>query len=94
MLGITGVAAEEGAADKIVLGVPKRLTFSGGDAVEPGDRIIWATGVKRDSDCTIDSFLDGPRSVVGTLHQAEFNIPEANRSWMAGRTWTLCYQFG
>lgn len=94
VLGITGVSSPEGAKDKIVIGATKRLTFTGGEAVEVGDKVVWASGARVDTDCVVDSFLDGPQSTVDKLSGTDILIPEANTSAMAGRTWTLCYKFG
>lgn len=94
VLGITRVAAEGGADGTIVVGAVKRLTFTGGGAVEAGDRAVWLSGAKVDADCLVDAFLDGPQSTVDALLGADFYIPHDDTVEMAGKTWTLCFQFG
>lgn len=94
VLGITDVAAEEGDDGTIVVGAAKRLTFTGGGAVEAGDKAVWLSGAKVDADCLVDSFLDGPQSTVDALLGADFYISDDDSAEMAGKTWTLCYQFG
>lgn len=94
VLGITAVAAEEGADDTIVVGAVKHLTFTGGGAVEAGDQAMWLSGAKVDADCLVDSFLDGPQGTVDATATAGFLIPNSNGTEMAGKIWTLCYQFG
>lgn len=94
VLGISHVTAEEGAADTIVVGAPKRLTFTGGGAVEAGDQAVWVSGGRIDSDCTVAAFLSGPESTVDSLNGAEFLISDEDGEEKAGQTWTLCYRFG
>lgn len=94
VLGISDVSAEEGSNDIIVIGAPKRLTFTGGGAIEAGDEAIWISGGETDSDCLSDVFLTGPQSVVDSLLGAVFFIPNGHSDTMAGHTWTLCYRFG
>lgn len=94
VLGISDVTAEEGAADTIVVGAPKRLNFTGGGAVEAGDQAVWVSGGRVDSDCLVAVFLSGPQSTVDELHGAEFFIPDEDGEEKAGQTWTLCYRFG
>ena len=94
VLGISNVMAEDGAADLIVVGASKRLNFTGGGAVESGDHAFWIAGGKVDSDCLVDVFLDGPEGMVDSLFGVDFFIPDEALDGKAGRTWTLCYQFG
>lgn len=94
VLGITEVTAEKGADNIIVVGAIKRFKFTGGGAIEAGDRAVWLSGAKVDSDCLVDSFLDGPQSTVGASLVADFFIKDEDSVIMAGRIWTLCYQFG
>ncbi|CAM9934512.1 unnamed protein product, partial [Hapterophycus canaliculatus] len=94
VVGISDVAAEQGAADTIVVGALKRLNFTGGGAVEAGDQAVWVSGGRVDSDCLVAAFLSGPRSTVDSLNGAEFFISEEDGEENAGRTWTLCYRFG
>lgn len=94
VLGITDVSAEEGSNDIIVIGAPKRLTFTGGGAIEAGDQAIWVSGGQTDSDCLSNVFLTGPQSVVDSLFGADFLIPDGDSDAMAGQTWILCYRFG
>lgn len=94
VLGISDVTAEAGAADTIVVGVPKRLNFTGGGAVESGDRAFWISGGKVDSDCLVGVFLDGPEGIVDSLLGADVFIPDEDLNDKAGHTWTLCYRFG
>lgn len=94
VLGISDVTAEEGAADRIVIGAPKRLSFTGGGAVEEGDQVVWVSGGKVDSDCLVEVFLSGPQSTVDALRGADFFVPEEDGDDKAGQTWTLCYRFG
>lgn len=94
VLGISDVAAEDGAADTIVVGAPKRLIFTGGGAVEAGDQAVWVSGGRVDSDCLVAVFLSGPQGIVDTLLGADFLIPEEGGEEKAGQTWTLCYRFG
>lgn len=94
VLGISDVTAEEGAADTIVVGAPKRLNFTGGGAVEAGDQAVWVSGGRVDSDCLVAVFLSGPQSTVDALNGADFLIPEEDGEDKAGQTWTLCYRFG
>lgn len=94
VLGISDVTAEDGAADTIVVGAPKRLNFTGGGAVESGDHAFWISGGKVDSDCLVGVFLNGPEGIVDSLLGADFFIPDEDLSDKAGHTWTLCYRFG
>lgn len=94
VLGISDVTAEEGAADTIVVGAPKRLVFTGGGAVEAEDQAIWVSGGRIDSDCLVAVFLSGPQGTVDALRGADFLIPEEDGEKKAGQTWTLCYRFG
>ena len=94
VLGISHVAAENGAPDTIVVGALKRLTFTGGGAVEAGDQAVWVSGGRIDSDCTVAVFLSGPQSTVDSLNGADFLIPDEDGEDKAGQTWTLCYRFG
>lgn len=94
VLGISDVAAEEGAADTIVIGALKRLNFTGGGAVELGDQAVWVSGGRVDGDCLVTAFLTGPQSMLDSRNGADFFIPDEDAEDKAGRTWTLCYRFG
>ncbi|CAM9132571.1 unnamed protein product [Choristocarpus tenellus] len=95
VVGITEVDAVQGNAYILVIGAPKVLTFAGGDAVEAGDEVMWASGAKVDADCTVDVFRDGPTAVVSNGGVAEFFISNDTEGLAnSGKTWTLCYQFG
>ncbi|CAM9252504.1 unnamed protein product, partial [Discosporangium mesarthrocarpum] len=95
VVGITSISAVQGSADRIVVGAPKVLAFTGGGAVEAGDEVIWISDGKVDADCTVDVFRDGPSAIVTSLGQAEFLLPDgADGAASAGKMWTLCYRFG